>query len=111
MTATLNLSRAQQAKLEKEMQRRSCLYFATQNLAGPPEEPYNGRFIAGEHHYEWDDLAANAHRACILAPRDHGKSFFWNKAFPIWKQTHVEVEFQISHGSADDLRSALRTIA
>ncbi len=33
------------------------------------------------------------------------------KAFPIWKQTHVEVEFQISHGSADDLRSALRTIA
>ena len=33
------------------------------------------------------------------------------KAFPIWKQTHVEVEFRISHGSADDLRSALRTIA
>jgi DNA-binding MarR family transcriptional regulator len=33
-----------------------------------------------------------------------------SKAFPIWKQTHVEVEFQISHGSADDLRSALRTI-
>jgi DNA-binding MarR family transcriptional regulator len=33
-----------------------------------------------------------------------------SKAFPIWKQTHVEVEFQISHGNADDLRSALRTI-
>src|ERR1700716_2103014 len=33
-----------------------------------------------------------------------------SKAFPIWKQTHVELESRISHGSADDLRSALRTI-
>ena len=34
-----------------------------------------------------------------------------SKAFPIWKQAHVEVEFRISHGSADDLRSALRALA
>src|SRR5882757_7370830 len=34
-----------------------------------------------------------------------------SKAFPIWKQTHVEVEFRISRGSADDLRSALRALS
>lgn len=34
-----------------------------------------------------------------------------SKAFPIWKQTHVEVEFQIARGSADDMRAALRALA
>jgi DNA-binding MarR family transcriptional regulator len=34
-----------------------------------------------------------------------------SKAFPIWKKTHVAVEFQIARGSADDLRAALRAMA
>ena len=34
-----------------------------------------------------------------------------SKAFPIWKQTHVKVEFQIARGSADDMRAALRALA
>lgn len=34
-----------------------------------------------------------------------------SKAFPIWKKTHVEVEFQIARGSADDLRAALCALA
>jgi DNA-binding MarR family transcriptional regulator len=34
-----------------------------------------------------------------------------NRAFPIWKQTHVEVERRIPQGSADDLRSALRALS
>lgn len=33
------------------------------------------------------------------------------KAYPLWKQAHVEVEFQIAHGSADDLRSALQALS
>jgi DNA-binding MarR family transcriptional regulator len=33
------------------------------------------------------------------------------KAFPIWKKAHVEVEFLIARGSADDLRAALRALA
>jgi len=32
------------------------------------------------------------------------------KAYPLWKNAHIEVEFLISHGSADDLRSALRSL-
>lgn len=33
------------------------------------------------------------------------------KAYPVWKATHVEVEFLIANGSADQLRSALRNLA
>ena len=33
------------------------------------------------------------------------------KAYPLWKQAHVEVEFQIARGSADDLRNALRALS
>jgi hypothetical protein len=87
-----DLSAAQLAQLDLRMQRASCLYFATRNLSGPPEAPYDGRFIAGDHHYDWDDLVASdvsvtpqGRRVLALAPRDHGKSFFFNKAYPIWK--------------------------
>ncbi len=34
-----------------------------------------------------------------------------HKAYPAWKATHVEVEFLIANGSADGLRSALRSLA
>lgn len=34
-----------------------------------------------------------------------------SKAFPIWKKTHVEVEFQIARGRADDVRAALCALA
>jgi hypothetical protein len=87
-----NLTSAQLAQLDVGMQRSSCLYFATRNLKGAPEAPYNGRFIAGDHHFEWDNLVSGKQargvqgiRACILAPRDHGKSFFFNLAYPIWR--------------------------
>lgn len=87
-----NLTTAQLAQLDLGMQRTSCLYFATRNLSGPPEAPYNGRFIAGDHHFEWDELVSGksaigqqGRRVCLLAPRDHGKSFFFNKAYPIWR--------------------------
>lgn len=86
MTTDLHdLSVAQQRLLEKEMQRASPLYFAIQNISGPVEAPYNGRFIAGEHHYEWDNLVVNSERALIIAPRDHGKSQFFSLAVPIWR--------------------------
>jgi intein/homing endonuclease len=67
-----NLSPEQAAAVERQLQRESCSYFASRNLMGPPEAPYNGRFIIGDHHLEWDDLTQEE-RACILAPRDHGK--------------------------------------
>jgi hypothetical protein len=67
------------------MQRTSCTYFCAQNLSGPQEPPYHGRFLVGPHHLEWDAIAANAERAVVLAPRDHGKSIYWSCGYPIWK--------------------------
>ena len=39
----------------------------------------------GQLHEEWDDLIAEYDRICCLAPRDHGKTFFYDFAYPIWK--------------------------
>jgi DNA-binding MarR family transcriptional regulator len=33
------------------------------------------------------------------------------KAYPIWKQTHVEAEFLVAHGSADALRRSLISLS
>lgn len=68
----------------RHMLRASCAFFASEVLRGPPEPPYNGRFLVGRHHEDWDALLSRYDRLCILAARDHGKTFFWDLAFPIW---------------------------
>lgn len=65
----------------------SCAFFAQEMLTGPSESPYNGRFLINDHHEEWDDLIAIYDRICILAARDHGKTFYLDFAYPIWKAT------------------------
>lgn len=62
----------------------SLSYFASHAISGPPESPYCGKFLIGEHHQEWGNLIADHRRVCILAPRDHGKSFYLDFAYPIW---------------------------
>lgn len=74
-------------ELEAQMLEASCAFFAQELLTGPPEPPYRGRFLIAEHHEEWDDLIAAHDRICVLAPRDHGKTFFFDFAYPIWKAT------------------------
>lgn len=106
-----NLDPEQAAALEAEMQRSSVAYFAARNLSGPPEAPYNGRFIVGDHHLEWDELAGEE-RVCVLAPRDHGKSFFWNKAFPIWKAAYgkpgqIGYVFSVNQDKANEMLQIL----
>jgi DNA-binding MarR family transcriptional regulator len=34
-----------------------------------------------------------------------------NKTYPLWKKAHVEAEFLVTHGSADALRKALRSLS
>lgn len=46
--------------------------------------PYNGQFLVSEHHEEWADLVTSTNRLCVLAPRDHGKTYFFDFAYPIW---------------------------
>jgi hypothetical protein len=62
----------------------SLAYYAIHTLRGPTEEPYNGTFLIAEHHEEWSRLVTEHRRLCVLAPRDHGKTFFFDFAYPIW---------------------------
>jgi len=69
----------------RQMIQNSCAFFAQEILSGPPEPPYNGQFLISEHHEEWDDLIIQYKRLMVQAPRDHGKTFFFDFAYPIWK--------------------------
>jgi len=64
---------------------RDCALFAREILSGPHERPYNGHFLLGPHHLEWSELVRKHKRICVLASRDHGKTFFFDFAFPIWR--------------------------
>lgn len=64
---------------------RDCALFAREILSGPAERPYNGHFLLGPHHLEWSELVRHHKRICVMAPRDHGKTFFFDFAFPIWR--------------------------
>ena len=68
-----------------QMIRSSCAFMAQELLRGPPEAPYNGKFFISEHHQEWDRLVYEHKRLCVLAPRDHGKTYFFDFAYPIWQ--------------------------
>lgn len=72
-------------KAYDQLLRTSCCYFATEKIRGPAEAPYYGKFLVGRHHLEWDKMIPRYDRMNILAARDHGKSFFWTLAYPIWK--------------------------
>lgn len=72
-------------ELTDQMIRASVSYFAQEILTGPPEPPYFGKFLVGELHEEWDDLVQEYDRLCVLAARDHGKTYFFDFAYPLWK--------------------------
>lgn len=42
-------------------------------------------FLIGKHHFEWSALMENHKRLCVIAPRDHGKSFFFTVMQAIWR--------------------------
>ncbi len=70
-----------------QMLRSSCAFFAQEILTGESKPPFNGKFMVSEHHEEWDELLVHD-RLCVLAPRFHGKTFFFDFAFPIWKAVY-----------------------
>ncbi len=72
-------------EMTEALVRVSCAYMAQELLQGPLEPPYDGRFLVSEHHEEWDRLVTKEKRICVLAPRDHSKTFFFDFAYPIWK--------------------------
>lgn len=61
--------------------------YATEVIRG--EEEYGGRFALGPHHIDWGAAANRSPRILALAARDHGKSFFWCFAYPLWMVDRV----------------------
>lgn len=79
---------AQQHVLDPEvvaaMMRADLAVYASEKLSGPRHAPYHGKFLIGPPHRTWSKLIRESRRLCILAPRDHGKTYFFNFAYPIW---------------------------
>lgn len=73
------------ARSTERMLQSSCALFASEVLTGPFEPPYNGRFLISAHHDEWDDLVSAHRRLCVMSARDHGKTWFFSFAYPIWQ--------------------------
>jgi len=47
-------------------------------------------FIVNWHHIEWGNLVQKYRLLCIIAARDHGKSYFFSFAYLIWKMYRYE---------------------
>ena len=72
-------------KLTRKLVDKSCAFFAQEILTADMIPPFNGKFFVAEHHERWDELITQHKRVCVLAARDHGKSYFFNFAYPLWK--------------------------
>jgi len=62
--------------LEETLRKESLNYFI---LSVMPE------FYLNVHHLEWGNLTQIYNKLCIEAARGHGKSFFFSKAYILWK--------------------------
>jgi hypothetical protein len=69
----------------EDLLKHSLAYFAAEMISGPPELPYNGKFLIGKHHEDWDELIHTKEKMVLEAARDHGKSYFFSMAYPIWR--------------------------
>lgn len=64
------------SSLEETLRCRNLNYFITSCL---PE------FQMSWHHLEWGDLTMQHPKLCVIAARDHGKSFYFSNAYPVWQ--------------------------
>lgn len=63
------------SSVEETLRCENLLYFITSTL---PD------FEIANHHIEWCEIYQLYKRAAIIAARDHGKSFLFSNAIPIW---------------------------
>ena len=61
-------------EVKQQMRYNSLCYFASDVL----------NMEINWHHLEWGWLVENFLMLCVLAARDHGKSFFFSHAYPLW---------------------------
>lgn len=96
-TATLRELNSLAGNIEETLRLNSLTYFIQSVL---PD------FIFNWHHLEWGNLTQLYQYLCVVASRDSGKSYFFSKAYPIWKMyrykkssplTQVPKEYTLSH--------------
>lgn len=42
-------------------------------------------FEMAPHHFDWCDIVHKFDKTCVMAARDHGKSYFFSNAYPAWE--------------------------
>ena len=90
---------------------RNTAVYASLYLRGPRRAPYNGRFLVNWHHREWAEIEQKHKRACILAARGSGKSWFWVFASSLREaERSPGCEIAIFSNSQPQARKRLRTI-
>jgi len=65
-------------------------------------------FEVNWHHLEWGDLVMHHNKLCVLAPRDHGKSYFFSNAYPLWKMYRYRAPKQNERNARPDLQISNR---
>lgn len=84
---TLDLKKldpAGQAYLVERAARVNPVYFATEYMVGPPQEPFFGKTFIGPHHEEWARQIVKHKKFCNLAYRGSGKTYMFSCILPIW---------------------------
>lgn len=104
------------SSFEETLRIENLLYFITSTLTD---------FEINWHHIEWSEIAQYRKYFDIVAARDHGKSFMFSNAFPIWKMYRYKKQnnfdrmrrdlncrfimlFSFSLGQAKDLLTILK---
>lgn len=62
--------------VEEELRKQDCAYFCQTVL---------NDFEVNWHHLEWSLLLNKYKHICLLAARDHGKSYFGSLGYPLWR--------------------------
>jgi len=76
--------------VEETLRCRSLNYFTLTVL---PE------FIMGWHNIQWSDMIQMYRLLCVLASRDHGKSYHYSFAYPLWQMfRHKNQEMMRAQG-------------
>lgn len=80
--------------MEMALRRGNFNYFITSVMPS---------FQMNWHHIEWGQFIQQFNKLCIIAPRDHGKSFMFSHAYPIWKMYRYKGVRQIGARTVDDV--------
>lgn len=63
-------------------------------------------FILGWHNIEWGNLIQIHRLLCVLAARDHGKSYEFSFAYPIWQMYRYKTMDALGNKASRELRMA-----